>query len=335
METGRLVSEKLTFHFEGALADAHMLNFYESARFQYAAARLLVKLAQFRREGRFVQKITNMSNFSIQLESQSKGSFNINVEIPEQSKTEEKFIDITISDLVAYVSERVVEKIDEVSLRNVAVGWRIKTPARGSTRASTGMSLEELDDFVKQVISDKSLISDLPDDVKELIKRRVAETYREQRLSQNTLAVSRIDPARSQSLIKMSAPLLSEMATVLRKSAHTLEVRSASKDDQRSVLFLDRKMAGEIETAKVDKDITPILGNVTQFNKENGWGKLKIEEGMKTLSFSIPSDILPVIKKILIESMNKDSVYVQTYFVRDRSNQVARLIVVGVIPSPP
>ena len=197
------------------------------------------------------------------------------------------------------------------------------------------MSLEELDDFVKQVISDKSLISDLPDDVKELIKRRVAETYREQRLSQNTLAVSRIDPARSQSLIKMSAPLLSEMATVLRKSAHTLEVRSASKDDQRSVLFLDRKMAGEIETAKIDKDITPILGNVTQFNKENGWGKLKIEEGMKTLNLSIPSDILPVIKKILIESMNKDSVYVQTYFVRDRSNQVARLIVVGVIPSPP
>lgn len=233
------------------------------------------------------------------------------------------------------MSERVVEKIDEVSLRNVAVGWRIKTPARGSTRASTGMSLEELDDFVKQVISDKSLISDLPDDVKELIKRRVAETYREQRLSQNTLAVSRIDPARRQSLIKMSAPLLSEMATVLRKSAHTLEVRSASKDDQRSVLFLDRKMAGEIETAKIDKDITPILGNVTQFNKENGWGKLKIEEGMKTLNLSIPSDILPVIKKILIESMNKDSVYVQTYFVRDRSNQVARLIVVGVIPSPP
>jgi hypothetical protein len=48
--------ETLTFHFEGALADSHRMNFYESARFQYAAARLMVKLAQFRQRGRFVKK---------------------------------------------------------------------------------------------------------------------------------------------------------------------------------------------------------------------------------------------------------------------------------------
>jgi len=108
--------EMLTFHFEGALADAHAMNFYESARFQYAAARLMVKLAQFRHSGRFVQKITNNSNFDIKLKSQSDGSFNINVEDSGQSKSDDPFIKISLADLIAYVSERIVGKIIEDSL---------------------------------------------------------------------------------------------------------------------------------------------------------------------------------------------------------------------------
>jgi hypothetical protein len=61
------MSEKLTFHFEGGLADEHKLDFYEAARFQYAAARLVVKLSQFRARGNFVKKITNTSNQDIVL----------------------------------------------------------------------------------------------------------------------------------------------------------------------------------------------------------------------------------------------------------------------------
>lgn len=74
------MAERLTFHFEGALADEHKMNFYESARFQYAAARLMVKLAQFRRTGKFVKKISTRSNVGVQLVSQADGSFNINIE---------------------------------------------------------------------------------------------------------------------------------------------------------------------------------------------------------------------------------------------------------------
>ncbi|WP_327209526.1 hypothetical protein [Rhizobium leguminosarum] len=113
--------ETLTFHFEGALADSHRMNFYESARFQYAAARLMVKLAQFRQGGKFVQKITTSSNFNIQLASQSDGSFNINVEDPGQDPTEDQFIKISLADLIAYVSERIVEKIDETTLTNAPI----------------------------------------------------------------------------------------------------------------------------------------------------------------------------------------------------------------------
>ncbi|WP_462117777.1 hypothetical protein [Methylorubrum extorquens] len=130
----------------------------------------------------------------------------------------------------------------------------------------------------------------------------------------------------------MSPPLISEMATALRKSANTLEITSTVGEQSQPVLFLDRKMAQEIETAVVDQEITPMLGNITQFNKENWWGKLKVEG--KIISFSIPSDILPTIRPKLIDSMKKDVVFLQTYQVKDRSGEVVRLIAVGILPTP-
>ncbi len=319
--------ETLTFHFEGALADSHRMNFYESARFQYAAARLMVKLAQFRHAGRFVQKISAKSNFDIQLASQSDGSFNINVEDPGQSSTDDEFIKISLADLIAYVTERIVEKIDETTLNGT-------TNLDGDEAGAGSVPTAAIDHLVEEQLAGRAVTSDLPPSVQDVIKRRVAETHREQRLAENQSAISRIDFARSQKLIAMSAPLISEMATALRQSADTLEVRSSAHGVTRPVLFLDRKMAADIETAIVDEAITPILGDITQFNKDNGWGKLKIENGSKTVSFSIPYDILPTMKQKLIDNMKKDLVYLQTYFVRDRSGDVVRLIAVGILPTP-
>ena len=307
------------------------MNFYEAARFQYAAARLIVKLAQFRQQGRFAQKITNKSNTNIQLVSQSESSFNVNIESPEQNPVDDAFIRISITDLIAYVSERIIEKIDEGTLSDMATSIRSRL-ATGET--GDGELTTTLDGIVEAAMADKAVTAGLPLQVQELIKRRVAEAYRERRLIESQSAITRIDFARSQKLISMSAPLISEMATALRRSADTLEVKSSMGGQSRAVLFLDRKMAQDIETAIVDKEITPILGDITQFNKDNGWGKLKIEQGTKTLSFSIPSDILPAIKQTLIDNMKEDHVYLQTYFVRDSSGEVIRLIAVGILPTP-
>ena len=307
------------------------MNFYESARFQYAAARLMVKLSQFRQKGRFTQKITYKTNFDIRLVTQSDGSFNVNVESPDQEEADEQFIKVSLADLIAYISERIIEKIDETTLSTVAASYR-----RGLVVGSAEVRdpARSLDEIVSAAMADRAITAGLPSQVQDLIRRRVAEAYREQRLAENQSAIARIDSARSQKLIAMSAPLISEMATALRRSANTLEVRSQLGSQNRTVLVLDRKMAEDIETAIVDEDITPILGDITQFNKDNGWGKLKIEKGTKTVSFSIPSDILPLIKQTLIDNMKRDLVYLQTYFVRDPSREVVRLIVVGILPTP-
>lgn len=319
--------ENLTFHFEGSLADSHQMNFYEAARFQYAAARLLVKLAQFRKTGRFSQKISSKSNFDVNLRSQTDGSFNINVEDPGQPK-EDQFVNMTLADLVAYVSERVIEKLDEETLLRTS---ELQATKAAPPKEAAGHLINAI---ASSVANGERNLEDVPDRIQRTVRRRVAEIYRDSRLLENKSSTSKIDTAREQKLIAMAAPLVSEMATALRRSAETLEVTSSAQGASRPVLFLDEKMASEIETAKVDTEITSLLCDVIQFNKDNGWGKLKIENGTLTVSFSIPYDLLPSIKQRLIDTMKRDQVYLQTYFVRDRGGQVIRLIVAGILDTP-
>jgi len=317
--------ENLTFHFEGALADEHRMNFYESARFQYAAARLLVKLSQFRNLGRFKQKISNKSNYDIRLVSQSDGSFNINVEDPGKGKSDDDFMDVSLGDLVAYVSERVIEKIDEESLKKAGLISR---------RTDADQAQSQVDQIAESIRSGKTELEEVSIEIRDVIRRRLAELSREERMNYNSESIKKIDFARSQKLIAMSAPLISEMATALRRSADSLEVSYSVSGSSKPVLFLDQNMAAEIETSTVDEEITALLCDVIQFNKDNGWGKVKIENGTMTVNFSIPYDVLRRIKQTLIDTMKKDQVYLQTYFVRDRAGHVIRLIVAGILPTP-
>jgi len=52
------MNEEIAFTFDGKIASQHRMDFYEAARFQYSASRLLVKLDYFRKNGEFPKKIT-------------------------------------------------------------------------------------------------------------------------------------------------------------------------------------------------------------------------------------------------------------------------------------
>jgi len=313
------MEEVLQFHFEGKLSDDHKMNFYEVARFQYAAARLLVKLCQFRDTGSFTQKITSKTNSDIRLTALTDGSFNINVEELGGHKQEKPFLDVQLSDLVAYVSERVIDKMDDEKIKQLAQSTTAAAEGEDGPHNPEENSAEVIPTIAARTGE---------------FRRRQAELDRENRLLEKSDKIAKIDFARSQKLIAMAAPLVSEMATALRTSADTLEVSSTRMGKTRKILYLDQKMAEEIETAVVDSEVTPVLGDITQFNKDNGWGKIRLENSLKILSFSIPYDLLGWMKERLIESMKKDIVHLQTYFIRDKSGEVIRLIAVGILPTP-
>lgn len=328
------MAEKITFEFEGRLADQHKLNFYEAARFQYAAARLLVKLSQFRSTGKFRQKITNLSNVGVTLETQEEGSFRINVDAPEPvdvGTDDGLFVNLTLTDLLAYVSERVIAKSDDAEL--IALFNAHTEIVRRFGQISEADN-EKIEEIVRSLIDDPELRALMYPETSELVERRVSELGRGERLMQSRGQIARIDGAREQKLISMAAPLITEMATALRKSADTLNIRSESRGVISNVFFLNQSMAFEIESTKVDQEITPILGNIIQYNKETGWGKVRLSIATQPLSFSVPSDQKSSLQEILLSQMGRDQVYLQIYIVRDRAREPVRVIIAGILPLP-
>ncbi|WP_219760932.1 hypothetical protein [Roseomonas alba] len=307
------------------------MNFYESARFQYAAARLLVKLTQFRDRGRFTQKITDGVNFDIELTAHSEGSFNINIENTEPTTEKKPFMNAELGDILAFLGERLVEKIDQDALTEAQNPGQDVHPIRSSGGT---VSTKRLDELTREYVKSGDLNTALPAPIEDMVKRRAAELYRERRLNAKKAEIMKIDKESAQKLISMSAPLLKEMSVPLRRSATSLQVLPNETAQTQPILFLDQKLAQSIETAIVDDYTDIILGNITQFNKDNGWGKVKIENNTKILSFNIPSDILPVIKQKLIDKMKVDQVYLEGYFVRDRGGEAIRLMVIGIRHTP-
>ena len=98
------MAEEIDFKFSGALADDHSLDFYEAGRFQYGASRLMVKLDQFRRTGRFSSRVTYDNNTRILLKTQEDGSFVISTVVPFLMAGGDAFLQANLSLLWSYVA---------------------------------------------------------------------------------------------------------------------------------------------------------------------------------------------------------------------------------------
>lgn len=265
--------ERILFHFEGGLANEHKLNFYEAARFQYATARLVVKLSQFRQNGKFNKRINSANNTDIYLETHKDGSFDIGIIAPLLVPGYEAFINTSISTLMTYVFERIVGKSSDTEVTKAINSVGSIVEQFGKISDNDTEKVNRILDFVEK---NQDSMNELHTKNSELYERLLAERDRNNLLESNSGRLAKIDPVREQKLISMSAPLVSEMATALRTSADTLQVISEDNftGSKSNILFLNRKMASDIENDVVDKDLTAILGNIIQYNKELGGERL-------------------------------------------------------------
>lgn len=279
--------EKIRFHFDGGIAGDHHLNFYEAARFQYAAARLVTKLMIFQQSGKFPRRITARSNTESILETHKDGSFDITILMPIAAAAAETFVTVPVGHLMSYVFERVLGKADETEVvdalnANVAVVeemGRISSDNNEAVRQALKIIEEQRQDNVAIHESQKTIL-----------EKRIAELEREQPLSAEAEQISKIDPVRQAKLLSMAAPLVSEMATPLRKSAETLEIYNETDDLQpKRFLFLDKEMAEDVIISKVDDQMTAIRVDIVQYNKETGWGKLRLQQTSDLVTFNCSS----------------------------------------------
>lgn len=321
--------EEISFIFKGSLADRHEMNFYEAARFQYDAARLLVKLAQFRAEGQFTTKITARSNLDIRLEAQEEGSFRINVTVPDP-EPDESPLDVPLAALVAYVADRILSKSDDDDLLAALNSTNAIADKYGSTDPETPSA--SLATILRDILGDPHLAGAASKESVEVLERRLTEITQNAELLAERGQLTRIEQADQKKLVAMSAPLIRGMGRALKSSADSLVVTTSRASAQSNVLYLNKDMVREIETVKEDDELTPILCDIIQYNKETGWGKVRLLEYSRPISFHVPSDVRQEVQFTLMRQMRRDEVYLSVIFVRDRNGYPVRLLVMRVNP---
>lgn len=317
--------DSLTFHFRGGLADENRMDFYESARFQYAAARLSVKLDQFRRTGRFPKRVTTSTRTNIDLLPYKPGSFELRIESPVDEDRQLR-IAVPLTALWAYVIERVfqptetdaaLDMIDDNALRseffelvenNVFESDAAISLLRNQMEKEAGLTLDEAD----------------------LLNRLISETERRAVLKSHRDLLAQISPEQDAALVTMATPLLSEIAVPLRRSAKRVTITAVDAIGRRQILTTDRETAEALELIKVDKDVTSIDINIVQYNKETGWGKFRNPFWNGIPSFSVPADRKDDLRFDLLLAMREDKVSADAYVVRSISGEPMRMILVDV-----
>src|SRR5690606_39003909 len=96
--------------FEGGIADAGQLHFYEYSRSQYARARFLATIEHFRRTEVVAERITLSSNVEILVKSPQTGSFIEDVVVPALQEGMAAAISTPLSALISYVWHMMINR---------------------------------------------------------------------------------------------------------------------------------------------------------------------------------------------------------------------------------
>jgi hypothetical protein len=317
--------DQLLFHFQGGLADQNRMDFYEAARFQYAAARLSVKLDQFRRTGRFSKRVTESSRTNIDLSPFQAGSFNLKVSSSEDFSGQFK-IEVPLTALWTYIIERVFQPTDT----NVALDLIDDNSLRSEFFDLVDNNIFSSGEAIALLRRQVDQARGLTPTENELLDRLVSEAERRAYLKSHRDLLAAITPEQDAALVTMATPLLSEIAVPLRRSAKRVTIATIDAMGERKVLTTNRRTAEALEQIKVDKHVTSIDVNIVQYNKETGWGKFRNPNWEGIPSFSVPADRKDDLRFDLLSAMKEDMVSADAYVVRSLSGEPIRMILVDV-----
>lgn len=317
--------DQLNFRFRGGLADRNRMDFYEAARFQYAAARLTVKLDQFRRTGRFSQRVTTQTRTDIDLFPYEQGSFVLKIAASEDLEKQPK-INVPLTALWTYVIERVFQPTET----NTALDLIDDNALRSEFFSLVEENIFSSDKAIALLRAEMEKDRGLSATENELLDRLISEAHRRAYLQSHHDLLASITPEQDAALMTMATPLLSELAVPLRRSAKTVMISTIDSAGERPILTTDRETAEALELIKVDKHVSTIDVDIVQYNKETGWGKFRNPTWKGIPSFSVPADRKGDLRFDLLVAMREDQVAVDAYVVRSVSGEPLRLVLVDV-----
>lgn len=321
------MDEQISFTFDGKLAAQNRMDFYEVARFQYSASRLLVKLDKFRNDGKFPKKITYRNESTIIIKPPRIGSYGLDIMAPVFTTVGPMLIEAPISALLSYVVDRIFRSADDDTIREALATQRGMAEAFDRAIAGRDNTIDRTLDLIQERLEHED---ELNATVRQLHERIIADQDRRLQLAEYRGALRRIDQDQEAELVTMAAPLLKEMNVPLRRSSSKLNIQTTLDGRRFHIISADKSMADAVDLAILDRFTTRIDVNIVQFNKQSGWGKFENPEWEGLPTFSVPGDLLDDIKETVVNSMNVDLVTVECFFVRSPAGIPQRIIITNL-----
>jgi hypothetical protein len=331
---------KLTFRFDGGDAAEGQLNFYDAGRFQYGAARFVYTLEYFRQTGQVLSKITRRVDADYRISTPTRGSFIMEVIQIAAPVIGEMAIKVPIHVLMAHVMEHLTpgkktrELATEVlnerrSTESASIAHERERTAQEKERteqvrlltAPTSQALE----LVSKALEQSRSADPRSQILHEIQGELVASIEREALIQSYQNELSKISDSVMARLLDRTRSQVVEMGKPLIRSADRLEIGEGSVKSP--LVSTNRRVVEELSGNTVDPLPSTLRGNITRFDKENGWGKFRNPEFSSTISFVVPSVIRNSLRDDVIDAMKKNEAELVFYYVRDKSGKVQYLIV--------
>ncbi|WP_440959162.1 hypothetical protein ACFELO_03355 [Oceanicaulis sp. LC35] len=331
------------FKFSGKIASEGVLDFYESARFQYGAARFLYTLDSFKKHGEIPKRITrNVADTHFRVSTPIKGSWEIVVQEILQTGAS-TFISVPLGMVIQYAislilpTKRQAESLQSDHARaiieehNKPIMKLIDEIARKSA-SDHDVSIEYIN-HLKEELKNRDKALDLNSEIIEKLNSLVERMDRHASIGSDYQAFSEVSSEKKFDLINKIRPQMYEIGIPLRKSADNLTIISedekSKKSDNITIVDIEGLSGNTIDTNK-----SIIAGSLKRYDKENGWGKIRETSSSKIVNFLVRKNEKRKLLTEILDAMESDKVIISGFYVRDPSGAPTYLIFDSYIGNP-
>lgn len=334
----KMTETVLSFRFLGGDAKQNQLNFYDASRFMYGAARFIYTLEHYRQTGRILGRITENIDVDFRISAPKQGSWIQDVLLASAPILADATIKVPIDIMVAWVFEKLVPSGHS---RNSAA--RIVEAHARQEEARAQQSHEETERFrilaesnqraldaMEQLSKNQAVqIGEFTDQITETRDELRAAVARIDALEKYRKELNEISESDERRILDRAHPQLIEIGKPLLRSAR--EVKINGQHIKKSFGVLNRRSIEVLGGMEVDYIPASLLGSITRYDKETGWGKFRNQEFVRPISFQVPPAKKYDLGFKIIDEMKKDETLLSFYYVRDKRGTAKHLIVNKII----
>lgn len=335
----------IRFSFDGGMAAKNQMSFYEAARFQYAAARLILKLEHFRKTQRVLDKVSEKIEADIRVSAAKKGSWELEVLIVLLPAVTECLVKVPLEILFAYLinflkpkskgkllAEELI-KIEEERTKQSQEETKRMQIMRDALKDQMTASLALMKIQEHDLTSLKKVRPDLIEnqtDLDFIAKELQAEIDYENMIEPYKPELEKISPEQETELASMFRKSSKEMALPLRNSAKSLAI---GIDKAPKPICIFNKESLENIAVEIEDDLPTILnGTIKAYDKETGWGKFRnAGQFSKPIPFMVPARIKKENLHDISQAFLRNEIYARFYFVRNPMGIPIRLVFDGIV----